>query len=108
MNSINELLGKNSVFAQKLTALRKERGISQKSLAVALNASRQAIAQYEDGVALPNIDKLYGIAKYFNISADYLLGIESESIKATQDLLIKQAQNELLDKIIAFCKGLKK
>lgn len=97
-----------SVFAQNLVTLRQLHGISQKTLATAINTSRQAVAQYEDGSTIPNIDKLYNIASFFNVSADYLLGIETDSVKATQEMLIKQAQNELLEKIIALCAELKK
>lgn len=77
MNTASEFLGKDSVFAKNLKALREEREISQKTLATAINASRQAVAQYEDGTALPNIEKLYKIADYFKVSTDFLLGIST-------------------------------
>lgn len=51
---------------------------------------------------------LYKLAKTLNVSADYLLGVETANVKATREILINQAQNELLDKVIEFCKGLKR
>lgn len=80
MNTASEFLGSDSIFAKKLKALREERGISQKTLATAINASRQAVAQYEDGTALPNIEKLCKIAEYFKVSSDWLLGLDTSPI----------------------------
>ncbi len=75
----------------------------RQGLAKHLGVSTQQISNYCTGKTTPDADCLCKIAKYLGVSADYLLGIESESVKATQQLIAKQAQNELLDKIIAFC-----
>lgn len=77
MNIASEFLGENSVFAKRLTELMKNNGITQQKLAAAIGTTRQAVAQYMDGIVLPNIDKLYKIAIAFNVSADYLLGISN-------------------------------
>ena len=47
----------------------------QSDLAKFLDISRQAVAQYKDGKAQPNIEMIVNIAEYFNVSSDYLLGI---------------------------------
>lgn len=55
--------------------LRKELGWTQAELANRLNISQQAISKYEKEERDPDIDVLIRIAKLFNVSSDYLLGI---------------------------------
>ena len=81
---------------------------TRQNLAKHLGVSTQQISNYCTGKTTPDADCLCKIAKYLGVSADYLFGIETDEVKATQRLLIKQAQSELLDKIIAFCTELKK
>lgn len=98
---------KNKTFADRLRKTLEAQRINQAELAKKVGMSEQTISYYVKGDRLPDTDRLKAIATALNVSADYLLGIESDSVKATQDLLIKQAQNDLLDKIIAFCTELK-
>lgn len=71
--------GFNSIFARRLKILmdgdNQRDKITQLELSKHIEVSRQAISQYLDGSVMPNIDKLYKIACYFNVSADYLLGL---------------------------------
>ena len=64
----------------KIAELRKARGISQEQLAELLNTSRQAVSKWERGESYPDIDKLKDRAVYFNVSIDYLLGHDIESV----------------------------
>ncbi len=92
MNTASEFLGKDGIFAKKLKALMEEREISQQKLATAVGTTRQAIGNYIDGSALPTIEKLYKIAKFFDVSADYLLGL---SASASSDIDERQIHNML-------------
>lgn len=94
----NENNTKN-IFAERLALLMKERGSTQKDLASATGITRQAISQYMDGSVQPNIEKLYMICQFFNVSADYMLGLETDGAKLTQYLMGKI--NELGRKIEA-------
>lgn len=67
--------GYDSVFAERLRGLMTENGTTQKELAGVTGITRQAISQYMDGSIQPNIEKLYKIADYFKVSADYFLGL---------------------------------
>ena len=58
----------------RLKELRKEKGISQLKLAMELNTNQNTISRYETGEREPGINELIGIADYFNVSVDYLLG----------------------------------
>lgn len=63
------------IFAQRLRELREEKQITQKSLAEILGlSSRSTIANYEQNDREPDYETLIKIAKYFEVSLDYLLG----------------------------------
>ncbi len=49
--------------------------VTRADLAKYLGVSAVAIGQYYNGDALPSMDNLIKIAKYFNVSTDYLLGL---------------------------------
>lgn len=57
-----------------LKAIRKAKGISQQQLANKLGISRSTVAMWETGSSAPDFDTLVKLAKYFNVSTDYLLG----------------------------------
>ena len=61
---------------EKLKELRLEKGVTQKEVAKALNISKSAYANYEQGVREPSYQVLANICKYFNVTSDYLLGLE--------------------------------
>ena len=62
-------------FGDILFQLRADRGIYQKQLAEYLSVSIGTISNYENGVHSPDLSTLCRIAEYFNVSADYLLGL---------------------------------
>ena len=51
-----------------------ENKTSQQTLAKAIGATRQSIAQYMDENTKPSSEKLLAIADYYNVSMDYLAG----------------------------------
>lgn len=70
------------MFGERLKQLRKEKKVSQKTLADALFISQQAIAKWESDKSSPNPETVRKIAEYFNVSTDYLLEVDSENKKA--------------------------
>lgn len=64
------------VTGKRIAELREEKGLTQGKLAKDLKVSSSLIGHYERDRSIP-IDMLYEIAKYFNISADYLLGLSN-------------------------------
>ena len=56
--------------------LRKETNISQSDLAKALNVRQTAISRWELCENEPDIKTIIALAKHFNVTADYLLGLE--------------------------------
>lgn len=70
-------MAKNNVtemtFGGKLKSARKSAGLTQEQLAEKLLVSRQAIAKWEAGKGMPDIENLKLLSKRLNISIDYLL-----------------------------------
>lgn len=62
-------------FKDRLKTLRKERKLTQVKLGEMLNYGYTAIANYESGRNQPSIPDLKKIASIFNVSMDYLLGV---------------------------------
>lgn len=73
----------HTLFKQRLRELRGNRTL--KEVADSLGISRATLGFYEDGSRKPDIEILYKIAKYYNVSADYLLGI-SDTPSTDQDI----------------------
>lgn len=61
-------------FPKKLKELREGAGLNQSQLADKLGVSRGSISFYENGERVPDIEFLAGVAKYFSVSADWLIG----------------------------------
>lgn len=62
-------------FAERLKKLRNDSNLSLEELAHSLGVTAQSLSLYERAKRTINIDLLYQISKYFNVSADYLLGL---------------------------------
>ncbi len=62
-------------FKTKLKQLRGDLGISQSTLAQEIGVTRAAVNAWELGKGYPNTYCLVQLARYFNVSADYLLGL---------------------------------
>ena len=60
----------------KLLELRKKQNKLQKDIAKDLNISTQSYCNYDKEERQPNPEMLIRLANYFNVSVDYLLGIE--------------------------------
>ncbi|MDE6398702.1 MAG: helix-turn-helix domain-containing protein [Clostridiales bacterium] len=62
-------------FTKRLKELREERKLSQNDLARELKISAACISRWEKGLRVPNIESIMLLCKYFDCSADYLIGI---------------------------------
>lgn len=60
-------------FQQKLSFFRKRKNLSQEALAAELNVSRQAVAKWEAGVAMPDVSNLIALSELFGVTLDRLL-----------------------------------
>ena len=60
-------------FAEKLIALRKGKELTQEQLAEQLNVSGQSVSKWENGQAVPEVEKLVELSRAFDVTVDYLL-----------------------------------
>ena len=63
------------MLAKKLKQLREEQRLTQGALAARFGVTQQAVAKWESGRALPEPKTISRIAGFFNVTADYLLGL---------------------------------
>ena len=102
-------------FAERFKIFRKYKGYNQSQLARILNISRATVSGYETLDRFPSIEMLVKISRFFNISIDYLVGVDngipieyadickltSKEAKSARNALIKLDQllkSSLLDK----------
>ena len=78
-------------IGKNITALRCRYGISQEQLAEKIQVSRQSVSKWEMDQALPQIDKVLLLCKFFGVSADALL---SQRFDADSDSFEKKKKNK--------------
>lgn len=66
-----------TIFAERLKDLRMEKGLSALKLSKELGVDDNTILRWEKEIMVPNIINLYKIAVYFDVSTDYLVGLEN-------------------------------
>lgn len=68
-------------FGDKLKQLLKEKDETQTALSKYLNVERNTVSSYVNNKRQPNFDTLKKIAKYFDVTTDYLLGSNVEPVE---------------------------
>lgn len=90
------------VFEKRFKEIRKEAGISQEKVAERLNVSRQAVAKWEAGLTVPDVDNLIQISGLFQVSLDYLV---KETTYRQIEGVLKNDNSEIIDFIVEAKKG---
>ena len=90
-------------FSDRLRELRLEKGYSQATLSQKITnlgqpLSEAALAKYESGRTIPNLQVAAYLADYFGVSIDYLACGEKASVLSTEGL--KEEQIRLLVELI--------
>lgn len=67
------------MLGQRIYELRTAFGWSQVELAKRLGVAKQTASNWENDNIQPSIDMLVRLAKLFNVTTDYLLGLENEA-----------------------------
>lgn len=63
-------------MSEKLKLLRRQKNVTQKEVAAAIGITLSAYSNYEQGIREPSLQILISICKYFDVSSDYLLGLD--------------------------------
>ena len=64
------------MLGARIKELRKAFGLSQVDLASRMEVTKQTISNWENENIQPSIDMLVGLANVFNVTTDYLLGLD--------------------------------
>ena len=67
-----------NIFASRVQELRKQKRLTQTELGDAIGLTQKAISTIESGVSETTFGKLVLLAKFFQVSTDYLLGLTDE------------------------------
>ena len=87
-------------FGQKIKELRLEKNFTQKALAEQLSVSVSTLSHWECDYQEPSFADLAKLCSFFNIEADYLIGLRTETgaivVKETAQTISPDGK-ELLD-----------
>lgn len=73
----------------RLSELRKDKGLTQEKFGQIINVNRDSISTYETNKSEAPYDVIIKIAKYFNVSLDYLFGLTDDPISYNPKNIIK-------------------
>lgn len=92
------------MLGQRISELRTESGWSQVKLAEKIGVTKQTVSNWENENIQPSIEMLVRLANLFNVTTDYMLGLEkvprlsveglSDHIIAHLSLLIEDLKSE--------------
>lgn len=63
-------------FSERIKELRLSQGQRQADIAKAMNVTTSTVTRWETAVQEPDYSTLIKLAKFFNVSTDYILGLE--------------------------------
>lgn len=64
----------STIVASRLKMARENKNLSKSDVAKALNIATSSMTYYEQGKAIPSVDKLYALADYYGVTMDWLCG----------------------------------
>ena len=82
-----------SNLSLRLKELRKSKDLTQEELGIILYVTPQAISKWENGSSIPDLQQLISIANYYNVSTDYLLGLDEDKLNDEINSIIKDCMD---------------
>lgn len=79
-------------FGLRLKSLREKRNLSQSDVAARLEVTRSTISGYECNTITPSVEQLVKLALLYNMSLDYMMGLENRYHLYLDDLSESQQQ----------------
>lgn len=93
------------MVAEKIRQLREKNNFTQAILAKKLNVTRSAVNAWEMGISVPSTALIVDLAKLFQVSTDYLLGVNET---ATLDIsMLNDKETIILYELVQYFKSLK-
>lgn len=89
----------------RLRELREREHISQNSLAASLGITRASVNAWEMGISAPNAQSLVLLSRFFNVSVDYLLGLNDNEYLDISTL--NPTEKEMICSMVRYLSSLK-
>lgn len=89
--------GYKSMFNEKLKTLRERDDLSQTRFANEIGFSQAAISAWENGTREPGIAAILQIARFFNVSTDYLIGDGAQNSQKNPTSDLTSEEKHLLE-----------
>lgn len=86
-----------NTVADRLKVVREDRNKTKEQVANYLEIQLRAYQRYETGERVPDLEKLKSLAKYFNCTLDYLVGMDISQDKKYIDRDLVLNQSEIMD-----------
>lgn len=87
------------MLGKQLKMLRELKSKNQQEVCEALNIEQSTLANYENNRRVPKIDILIKLAEYYNVSTDFLLGIEKSGGNDYSDFQLFEETFDFKDRI---------
>jgi len=84
-------------LSKRIKELRRNADLTQSEFGRIFGIVKSTVSLYESGKSTPNDELKLKICKYFNVSADYLLGISSQDTAAGSASPLSPEEEELID-----------
>ena len=94
-------------FGEKLSELRKDKGLSVIELSKEIGFSKSVIYFWENGQREPTANAILVISRFFNVSTDYLLGLEDELGSKIEKVVKKNSPEDFTPEEIEMIKGIR-
>jgi len=91
-----------AVFAQRLRKLRTEKGLSTRALGEEVGTSNATISRYETGKRDPDLVTVHNIAKYFDVSIEWLCGEDIDLDKKQLIEIFNKLSDESKEDVIKY------
>ncbi len=79
-------------FGYRLRELRTHKKLTQAQVAARLNLSKTTISSYENNTKTPSLDVLIQLSVFYNVSSDYLLGLDNRKMLYIDGITDKQQE----------------
>lgn len=67
------------MVADRIKALREQKGFTQTELSRQLGITRSSVNAWEMGISVPSTQYVVELADIFNVSTDFILGVDTTS-----------------------------
>lgn len=78
------------MIAERIRILREKKSITQAELAKKLGVTRSGVNAWEMGISIPSTKYVVELSQFFEVSADYILGLSHTSSVSVEGLSDRQ------------------